>query len=302
MRYLRTPLGRYAFAVVATAAATVLKLIFPNAIGHEAPLAIYLGVIMVVAWFGGVGPGMLATGLSALAGCYWFTLPYGSFRISNVNDLVRIAFGLIEGTLISVLAGHLREAERKATYRYTLLEESDSRFHAIFDSVSDGVILHDLETGAFVEVNPRACEMFGYTRDELLRMSIEGLSAGASASNDDARHRVMRAVLGSRQTFDWEAKTKDGQPMWVEVSLRRVPSRRYARHGRACSRHIDRRRPVARSRARRASLGRRSCRGVRASGCAEADGGVAALLARVERSPKARGWRGRGFCVVSSGP
>ncbi len=48
------------------------------------------------------------------------------------------------------------------------LRQSEERFHTIFDSVNDLIFVHDFETGTFVEVNQRVCEMFGYTREELL--------------------------------------------------------------------------------------------------------------------------------------
>jgi PAS domain S-box-containing protein len=56
------------------------------------------------------------------------------------------------------------------------LRQSEDRFHTIFDSVNDLIFVHDFEKGNFVEINQRACEMFGYTRDELLKLKIGDLS------------------------------------------------------------------------------------------------------------------------------
>ena len=56
------------------------------------------------------------------------------------------------------------------------LLQSEERFRTIFNSVSDLIFVRDFETGAIVEVNHRACEMLGYTRDELLSLKIGELS------------------------------------------------------------------------------------------------------------------------------
>ena len=67
-------------------------------------------------------------------------------------------------------------AERKAIQ--DALTESEQRFHTIFDSVNDAIFVHDLKTGAILDVNQRMCEMYGYTRQEALQLSIEDLSQG----------------------------------------------------------------------------------------------------------------------------
>ncbi|MFH2040236.1 MAG: PAS domain S-box protein [Chloroflexota bacterium] len=41
-------------------------------------------------------------------------------------------------------------------------------FRSIFDSVTDGLIIIDLENGCVVDANPAACSMHGYTREEFI--------------------------------------------------------------------------------------------------------------------------------------
>ncbi len=103
------------------------------------------------------------------------------------------------------------------------LRQSEERFHTIFDSVSDLIILHDWETGAFVEINQRACEMLGYTRDELLKMKVGDLSQNEPPYTGQALMAEMqKARSGIPQVFDWRSKTKDGRLLWVELSIRRA--------------------------------------------------------------------------------
>jgi diguanylate cyclase (GGDEF)-like protein/PAS domain S-box-containing protein len=103
------------------------------------------------------------------------------------------------------------------------LRQSEERFRTIFDSVSDLILVRDFETGAIVEVNHRACEMLGYTREELLNLKVGALSENESPyTGPNFWSEMRKAQSGTPQTFDWRVKTKDGRLLWVEVSLRRA--------------------------------------------------------------------------------
>jgi diguanylate cyclase (GGDEF)-like protein/PAS domain S-box-containing protein len=103
------------------------------------------------------------------------------------------------------------------------LRQSEERFRTIFDSVNDLIFLHDFETGANVEVNQRACEMFGYTRDELLKLKVGDLSENKPPyTSENLLSEMQKARSGTPQRFDWRSKTKDGRLFWVEISIRRA--------------------------------------------------------------------------------
>jgi diguanylate cyclase (GGDEF)-like protein/PAS domain S-box-containing protein len=103
------------------------------------------------------------------------------------------------------------------------LQQSEERFRTIFDSVNDLIFVHDIESVTFVEVNRRACERFGYTRDELCKLTIGDLSENISPyTREDILPRMEKARSGIPQTFEWRGKVKDGSLFWAEVSLRRA--------------------------------------------------------------------------------
>jgi PAS domain S-box-containing protein len=54
------------------------------------------------------------------------------------------------------------------------VRESEDRYRALLEHASDGMVFTD-EDLQIVDVNPRACEMLGYARAELLRMSARDL-------------------------------------------------------------------------------------------------------------------------------
>jgi len=103
------------------------------------------------------------------------------------------------------------------------LQRSEANYRAIFDSMNDAIFVHDIETGAILDVNQKMCEMYGYTREEASR-----LIAGATNSDGEqhlrgpALQRIGLAARGEPQLFEWQAKTKDGRLFWVEVNLRKA--------------------------------------------------------------------------------
>ena len=63
------------------------------------------------------------------------------------------------------------------TERYRMetdLRQSEARLRSYLDAAMEGIFVADAE-GHFVDVNPAACQMLGYTRDELLALRIADL-------------------------------------------------------------------------------------------------------------------------------
>ncbi|HEX7191809.1 MAG TPA: ATP-binding protein, partial [Thermoanaerobaculia bacterium] len=99
--------------------------------------------------------------------------------------------------------------------------ESEERFLSIFDSVNDAILLRDHETGAILDANERACEMFGYTREEMRQLPVGGLSSGEPQyTAEDARRTMSNVSPGSSELFEWHARHSDGHLLWVEVNMR----------------------------------------------------------------------------------
>jgi PAS domain S-box-containing protein len=101
------------------------------------------------------------------------------------------------------------------------LVESEQRFRTIFDAVSDAIFVHDAETGAVLDTNARAAEMFGYSADELRRLGIGPVSSGSGRFTlEHGLARVRAAALGEPQLFEWHCRHKDGHLFRAEVHMR----------------------------------------------------------------------------------
>ncbi len=57
------------------------------------------------------------------------------------------------------------------------LRESEEHYHALFNLISDAVYVIEQETGRVLDVNEAACRIYGYTREEWLKMKNTDVSA-----------------------------------------------------------------------------------------------------------------------------
>lgn len=55
------------------------------------------------------------------------------------------------------------------------LKESESRLRAFFKTAAEAILVTDLETGRFLDVNPAACQHLGYSADKLTMMYLKDI-------------------------------------------------------------------------------------------------------------------------------
>jgi PAS domain S-box-containing protein len=100
---------------------------------------------------------------------------------------------------------------------------AERTYREVFEKSSDGIFVHDPETGDVLEANPRACEMSGYSRAELTGRSVGDFSAAAEGFDQEAAlDRIRAAATEGPQTFEWKNVRPDGTTYWSEISLVRT--------------------------------------------------------------------------------
>lgn len=90
------------------------------------------------------------------------------------------------------------------------------RFRAVMDICSDAMFLIDRSGMLFLDANPAACRLLGYSHDELLAMGPALLSKGADHSHEKIYDRLIDGSVASESTQATVLR-KDGVMMTLEV-------------------------------------------------------------------------------------
>lgn len=103
-------------------------------------------------------------------------------------------------------------------------EKLDERIASTVELVAIGISHVDV-SGRFIHVNQQLCEMMGYTREELLGLTVKQISHPDDENvTDDVRNRLRSGEIDS---FKMEKRylRKDGTPIWVKltIAVRRSP-------------------------------------------------------------------------------
>lgn len=102
----------YALALLATGLALFIKLAIGTLI-ESPPFLLFFAAVMISSWYGGLGPGLLATFLAALADVYFFFLPSQAFEVKSL-DILMVGLFVLEAVIISVLSEVRLSALRQA--------------------------------------------------------------------------------------------------------------------------------------------------------------------------------------------
>ena len=112
MQGKRAILLKYAVAVGAVALAFALRYGIYGTLDHRLPFSFFITATLIAAWYGGLGPGMLAAISGLLLGDYFFLPAHQSG--STMSEAVRTAIGTyaLTSTLIVLLFWNLHSRLR----------------------------------------------------------------------------------------------------------------------------------------------------------------------------------------------
>jgi PAS domain S-box-containing protein len=100
---------------------------------------------------------------------------------------------------------------------------SEEVFRGVSESASDAIYLlqvtQEFLPGRFLDANPAACRMLGYTREELLQLSLGQVDV-CDSSSLPLGEIMSELVLKGQCLFEVTHRAKDGRPVPVEVHAR----------------------------------------------------------------------------------
>ncbi len=212
---------RYGLAVASIVVAFGFHLLLESLFLQNNLLPLILGAtllsasVMVSAWYGGLGPGLLATALAALIADYHFVHPIHSFSGLSIKAPPLVAF-VLQGMLFSSLAIALRLARSRAEESAREARSREKRYQAVVEQAAEGILLVDVSTKRVLETNTTYQSLLGYSPEEISYLTLYDLVPYSREDTDSYVGRVLdqsRYVCGG-----WRHRRKDGSLIDVEVS------------------------------------------------------------------------------------
>src|SRR6266540_704339 len=234
---------RYGIAILSVMAALIVLLRMETDLLADAPhVSVLLIAVIISTWFGGVGPGLLAIALSALAFSYYFLPPIHSFAVET-NQLPRLLLFTLPALFIVLLSAaqrsiteSLRQARDNLQEAYqelkrinaVLLAEnierkrieeallaSEARLQAAIDAADIGLWDWDLVSGQIIWLGHHG-ELFGFAAGE-----FDGtyLSFEKRVHPEDLEelNKVVQCAReeGSEYTHEYRVVWPDGSIHWI---------------------------------------------------------------------------------------
>ncbi|HYK89754.1 MAG TPA: ATP-binding protein, partial [Acidobacteriota bacterium] len=141
----------------------------------------------------------------------------GFFHSEVGVAMVAVTYTVCFLGLVWLSAHSVNRTDRRRRQAEETLRESEERFRLLFEQAAVGINRLDQE-GRLLEVNDTLCSILGYSREELLNLSLDDLTY----PEDRPREQSELAALFSRQipsySLEKRCRRKDGSVIWTRVT------------------------------------------------------------------------------------
>jgi PAS domain S-box-containing protein len=220
---------RYGAAIAAVAAAVAVGTLLQPALAPV--VSLLLCGVLFAAWFGGLGPGLLAIALGVLAFDYFFLPPLNSLAVQSHNDVVRLISFAITALFIVVLSAKQRSTAQSLRRAHADLQAAVRDLERANASLRDEnaerqraeAALRESEKNLQTIIDTIPAHVARYRADgtpDLVNRTLREF-LGPDAAIDQMRGTVHPDDI--RQNWrDWRARIAAGEPHENEIRLRRA--------------------------------------------------------------------------------
>jgi signal transduction histidine kinase len=174
------PVLAYGMALSVVGLAYLLTEVF-RVLLDETRLLFMIAAVMVAALYGGLGPGLLASGLATLASAFFFLPPERSLGVS-FDDLAHLTAFVIVAVLLSWLSG----ARRRATQA---LKEANERLESrVWERTAELTATNEELQEEIAERKKAEAQILAY------QLRLQSLAAEVSMTEEQERRRIATVL------------------------------------------------------------------------------------------------------------
>jgi len=205
---------RYAAAIGSLILALALRVSLSPILGVQLPTLTFFPAIVVSAWFGGFGPGLLTTALSCVMVLYLFVEPIGRLAISDGASGIGLALFFVFGALTSFLTAALRESERTSRAARLQAQARNAYLASMLSNIHDAVVATD-DQSLVTAWNSKAEDIYGWIAGEALGRSVRDVIR--SEITDAQRSSTVQSLADTdHYHFEEVQYTRTGRRVWVQ--------------------------------------------------------------------------------------
>lgn len=151
--------AQYLLVVLIVAAATLLRLVLGWTLGIRAPFGTFYPAVILAAFIGGLGPALLAVGLSVVLAVLLFLDPESMGGMKSPGEVITLGMFIGSGVLLAVMAQHTARIRVARARR-----ESEKRFSTFMDN-TPAIAWMKNEQGQYVYVSKAYENAFNISRN-----------------------------------------------------------------------------------------------------------------------------------------
>jgi PAS domain S-box-containing protein len=121
------PLVRYGLAAALVAAMLIIRWLIDPFMGNTGIFIFFAAPVAIASYYGGLGPGLVATALGAISGVYFFVRPTLGWHVATGGDLIRSGMFIAVGVLISCVTETMHRSRHAQAEALHALAESERR-------------------------------------------------------------------------------------------------------------------------------------------------------------------------------
>src|SRR5271165_1925007 len=218
--------ARYAVAIGSAAISAVLVEFLLPSVGNQFPFLMLYPAVICAAWYGGFGPGLLATVLTALVAAFFLFEPRFTFAIARPGDQLATSLFLVVGGFISWLGEMILRANRRLEKRAAELDrlneslrQSEERYRSLVVATAQIVWTTNPE-GEVVEDMPMWRAFTGKSEEELRGW---GWVDSLHPEDRERTRAVWSEAVRARSVYETEYRIRKSDGEYLHFAARGAP-------------------------------------------------------------------------------